>query len=402
MEHANCLLWRAQVREYRRTPEWQVPPFDAERNTSLHFDMQIMNEAEVHWWLPLERREGEPFAVSWYLARHPGDSAEGDRRLHTALHGGLGRYTQTFRTSVEGGGLRWLQEDVRIEVLSPIPEVNTDEVTDENTGEEGELMRRWQLTGVVTDVTERKQVEERLEALASELRRSNNHLQEFAYIASHDLKEPLRKIRTFADMLCRQASARLEGDDRECLDRMVSAAERMARLIDGLLQYSRVSRRPTTSVPVPLDEVMAGVLSDLEVRIAEAGARIDIGPLPTIPGDALELRQLFQNLIANSLKFQRSGVPPVVTVTAEQRSPGAVTLVFADNGIGFAPEHAERIFSLFERLEARNRFEGNGIGLTICRKIAERHGGAITAIGVEGVGATFEVWLPLEAPAEPH
>jgi PAS domain S-box-containing protein len=403
LEQANCLLWQAHVSEFVVLPEymengwWTTPFFDEEGRTALDWKMEILNEAEVHRWLPLKKEEGQEFALALYLARHPADGPASDAMSHTALHDSIERYTQTFRVFAADGSIRWLQEDVRLEILPPGP--------DAGRSATGAPLRRWRLVGVATDVTARKQTEERLEALAAELHRSNEYLREFAYIASHDLKEPLRKIQTFGDMLRRNSAERLDNDGRDYLERMTGAAGRMALLIDGLLQYSRVSSRPTALEEVSLEEVAEGVLSDLEARIAEAGGRVEVGPLPTVTADALQMRQLLQNLIANALKFHRPGVAPVVRVTANSVSGSngggdAVALVVADNGIGFDPEHAERIFGVFERLDGRRRFEGSGIGLSICKKIAERHGGTIRATAAPGEGATFEVVLPqtLAAP----
>jgi PAS domain S-box-containing protein len=400
LEQANCLLWQAHVSEFlvlpefRENPWWSTPYFDEEGLTALDWKMEILNEAEVHRWLPLKQDEGQTFALALFLARHPDDGPGSDALSNAALHEGLERYTQTFRVFARDGSIRWLQEDVRLEVLPPGP--------DAGRSATGAPLRRWRLVGVATDVTARKQTEERLEALAAELHRSNDYLREFAYIASHDLKEPLRKIQTFGDMLRRHSAERMDDEGRDYLERMTGAAGRMALLIDGLLQYSRVSSRPAEFTIVHLDEVAAGVLSDLEARIAETGGSVDVARLPTITADPLQMRQLFQNLIANALKFHRPGVPPVVRVTAAPvLDAGAVLLTFRDNGMGFDPEHAERIFGVFERLEGRKKYDGSGIGLAICRKIAERHGGTIRGRAVPGEGATFEVVLPRtqDAPA---
>jgi PAS domain S-box-containing protein len=395
LEQANCLLWQANVSEYlvlpeyQESPEWNWPYFDEAGKTSLDWKMEILNEAEVHRWLPLKQEEGQELATALFLARHPDDGEKIDAVCMTALREHTERYRQTFRVFARDGSVRWLQEDVRLEKLPPVP--------DAGRSATGAPLKRWRLVGVATDVTERKQTEERLEALAAALHRSNDYLREFAYIASHDLKEPLRKIQTFGDMLRRQSADHLDAEAEDYLERMINAAGRMALLIDGLLQYSRISTRPPEMTPVSLDEVAAGVLSDLEARIVEVDGRVEVESLPTVRADALQMRQLFQNLLANALKFHRPDVPPFVRIAAKSdhhSDSSEVVLVFADNGIGFAPEHAERIFGVFERLDGRRRYEGSGIGLAICRKIAERHGGTIRANATPGKGATFEVVLP--------
>ena len=250
------------------------------------------------------------------------------------------------------------------------------------------------------DVTERYDRETRLRATADELRRSNAALEEFAYIASHDLKEPLRKIQTFGDLLRRKIGDTLPTDARGYLDRMSASAVRMQGLIDGLLAYSRASRKVEAPGAVALREVVRGVLGDLEARLGETGGRVEVGELPSVLADPLPMRQLFQNLIGNALKFNRPGTPSLVRVWSETdpSCPGWGCIHVEDNGIGFEPDQAERIFGLFERLEGRSQYEGTGVGLAICRKIVERHGGTLTATATPGVGATFTFCLPTTAP----
>lgn len=233
-----------------------------------------------------------------------------------------------------------------------------------------------------------------LEARAAELARSNADLQEFASIASHDLQEPLRKVQFFGDQIVERHGEGLPDEVVDHLDRMRRAAGRMRALTDDLLTFSRVSTKGTPFVPVDLREVAEGVLYDLEPRIAAAGGTVRVGDLPTIDADPTQMRQLLQNLIANGLKFARPDVAPEVSVgatVAEDRCE----LVVQDNGIGFEPQYAERIFRIFERLHGRSEYPGTGIGLALCRKIAERHGGTIVATGVPSEGARFTVRLPV-------
>jgi len=253
-----------------------------------------------------------------------------------------------------------------------------------------------QILGAAVDVTARKQAEESLLDITDELRRSNQALQEFASIASHDLKEPLRKIQAFGGRLKAKEAARLSTDGQDYLTRMVSATERMQALIDDLLAYSRVTSKGQSFVEVNLGTVVYEVLSDLEVRVVSSGAQVTLGALPHIEADAMQMRQLFQNLLCNALKFSRPGSSPEVSVTAKSSRPGYVSIQIADNGIGFAPEHAERIFEVFERLHGMGTYEGTGIGLAICRRIVERHGGTIEASSSSSAGAVFTVELPLQ------
>jgi signal transduction histidine kinase len=234
---------------------------------------------------------------------------------------------------------------------------------------------------------------------AAELARSNAELEQFASIASHDLQEPLRKVQTFAAQITATESDRLSEQGQDFLARMSAAAGRMRALIDDLLMFSRVSTTGRPFTAVALDEVVAPVLADLEAAIEESGAEIDIGALPAVEADALQMRQLLQNLLGNALKFRRVGVTPQITVRARV-ADGVAELTVADNGLGFDAQFATRIFRAFERLHGASAYPGTGIGLALCRKIVERHHGTITADGREGDGATFTIRLPLQQPAD--
>jgi signal transduction histidine kinase len=234
---------------------------------------------------------------------------------------------------------------------------------------------------------------------AAELQRSNAELEQFASIASHDLQEPLRKVQTFAAHLSAREHDRLSEEGQDFLRRMNAAAGRMRALIDDLLMFSRVSTKGRPFVPVDLGGVVAQVLVDLELGIEESGARLSIAELPTVAADPVQMRQLMQNLLGNALKFRRDGVVPEVDVSAHV-ADGIAELTFRDNGSGFEPQYASRIFRAFERLNGASAYPGTGIGLALCRKIVERHNGAITADGEVGSGATFTVMLPVEQPAD--
>ena len=233
-----------------------------------------------------------------------------------------------------------------------------------------------------------------LQAATNELERSNRELQDFASIASHDLQEPLRKIRAFGDRLATGHTAALGETGRDYLERMTAAAARMQALIDGLLDYSRVATQSQAVEQVSLQNVVADVLLDLEQRIADTqGAVKVVGSLPAVDADPMQLRQLVQNLIGNALKYRRPDVPPEVRVSCVESSL-AWTIDVTDNGIGFSQDQADRIFAPFQRLHGRGEFEGTGMGLAICRRIVERHGGTIAAHGRPGEGARFVVTLP--------
>ncbi|TCZ71415.1 PAS domain-containing sensor histidine kinase [Flaviaesturariibacter aridisoli] len=261
--------------------------------------------------------------------------------------------------------------------------------------------------GVSHDIHDQKTDSENLERLVSErtlaLQRSNEELEQFAFIASHDLKEPLRKILFF--------SGRLQEDVREggqpYLQRIRDAATRMRTLVDDLLEFSGVQTAPDHFEPVDLNDVLAASLQDHELRIQELGAVVEAAPLPVVRGLQHQLLQLFTNLVGNALKYNRPGETPRLQVEAQAASPAELarfpelpacapfhSIRFRDNGIGFEPAEAERIFTLFQRLHSRSNYSGTGVGLALCRKVARAHGGGIYAEGERGAGAVFHVLLP--------
>jgi PAS domain S-box-containing protein len=251
------------------------------------------------------------------------------------------------------------------------------------------------IAGIGFDISERKRDEARLTQLAAELERSNSELEQFAYIASHDLQEPLRKIMAFGDRLHSHIATNLDETGTDYLSRMQGAAQRMQHLIEALLQYSRISTRDHPHRPVKLATIMGNVCSDLETRIEQLGAEVTFSGMPTVMGDSTQLEQLFLNLIGNALKYHKQDCPPRVEVAAEFLEENRVTIHVSDNGIGFKEQYLERIFQPFQRLHARNEYEGTGIGLALCNKIVRRHGGTIDATSKLGEGSVFSVTLPL-------
>lgn len=270
-------------------------------------------------------------------------------------------------------------------------------------------------TGAISDANaalraeneERRRAEENAQQIAQELKRSNQELEQFASVASHDLQEPLRKIQAFGDRLQAKYRAELGEVGQDYLDRMLFSAGRMRKLIDDLLTFSRVASKAQPFVTVDLAQIAREVASDLEGRLHETGGTLEIGDLPALQADPLQMRQMLQNLLGNSLKFHRPQVPPRVQVSsrlinsngaegASSSEPKQCEISFQDNGIGFDSVYADRIFNLFQRLHSRTEYEGTGMGLAICRKIAERHGGHITVSSVPDQGTRFVVTLPLE------
>lgn len=271
--------------------------------------------------------------------------------------------------------------------------------------------------GITRDIHENKlteealrRSEEKLRQFTIQLERSNRELQDFAYVASHDLQEPLRKIVVFGERLKEKCAEAFTPEGRDYLERMQKAASRMQVLINDLLAFSRVTTKAQPFSSVNLSEVARDVVSDLEARIDQVKGRVELGPLPLVEAEPLQMRQLLQNLIGNALKFRRPEDPPVVKVYAEVidgQRPGAddnapkeqlVRLTVSDNGIGFDEKYLDRIFNVFQRLHTRNEYEGTGMGLAITRKIVLYHGGDITAKSKPGHGSAFIATLPVAHP----
>jgi PAS domain S-box-containing protein len=252
--------------------------------------------------------------------------------------------------------------------------------------------------GTSRDITERKQAEEALKEKTEELARSNRDLEQFAYVASHDLQEPLRMVTSYVQLLARRYKGKLDSDADEFIAFAENGAIRMWRLINDLLTYSRVGAWGKEFEPIDCETVLDQSLNNLKVAIEENGAVVTHDPLPTVMADNPQLVQLFQNLIGNAIKF-RGKEPPRIHASAGRNGSGWIFSV-RDNGIGIAPEYAERIFVIFQRLHGREEYPGTGIGLAICQKIVERHGGRIWVESEVGRGATFYFTLPAST-AEP-
>ncbi len=274
--------------------------------------------------------------------------------------------------------------------------------------------------GAATDIHRQKTFAEELERKVQDRTRSlqevnrkledsNHELEQFAYIASHDLQEPLRKIKAFGDILKGRYHDLLGDNGADMIDRMQSASYRMKVFIDNLLTYSRVSANAKPHEPVNLNELLREVTFDLETLITEKKGRVEVSELPVVTGDRLQLGQLFQNLLSNAIKFNKPGEPPRVVITGKVVRGNECAVIFPpqdaskqflyievqDNGIGFEPEYAEKIFQIFQRLHSRSEYEGTGIGLSIVKKVIENHKGYITAESVYGQGALFRILLPL-------
>ncbi|GAA4466851.1 hypothetical protein GCM10023189_49590 [Nibrella saemangeumensis] len=258
------------------------------------------------------------------------------------------------------------------------------------------------------EITDLKRTQHQLEASVNQLSQSNYNLEQFAYVASHDLQEPLRKIQAFGDLLMQHHAEFLNEAGQDLLRRVQDAARRMQLLVRDLLTFSRLTTQPVDFETVSLDQVISDVLTDLEVGIHENQARIEIGPLPEVYGSSLRLQQLFQNLISNAIKFHKPGQPAEVSVGVREAAgsqlppllndqPGKrwVAIEVTDHGIGFDEQYRDRIFQPFQRLHGRHQYSGTGIGLAVCKHVAESHGGMITVQSQPGQGSTFTVYLPV-------
>lgn len=263
-------------------------------------------------------------------------------------------------------------------------------------------------------ISELKRRTQEFQKKTDQLARSNKELEQFAYVASHDLREPLRMVTSYVKLLARRYKDKLDADADDFITFAVDGATRMQRLIDGLLIYSRVGTRVKEFEPTDCEMILGQCLSNLQVAIGERGAVITHDPLPTVMADHLQLTQLFQNLIDNAIKFRRGEEPPRIHISAKPIAESGIRnaelnselkdgWVFSvhDNGIGIAPEYADRIFVIFQRLHDREKYPGTGIGLAVCKKIVERHGGSIWVESEPGKGATFYFTIPAKGDQQP-
>ena len=262
-----------------------------------------------------------------------------------------------------------------------------------------QVLARQKIEEVVEQRTrELAQANEDLQTTNKELQRSNQNLEEFAHAASHDLKEPIRKIHFFTQHLKDQLANHLKEDEQRSFSRIVNATQRMGNLIDDLLLYSHVSQRPHQTESVDLNEKVQRVIEDLELDIQEKKAVVHVGNLPVVQGYRRQLQQLFQNLISNSLKYSKTGVPPRINITAEQTQSNGKryhVIKVKDNGIGFEQQYEDKIFQMFSRLHGKSEYSGTGVGLSIAKKVVENHHGFIRVQSESGEGSTFEIYLPV-------
>jgi PAS domain S-box-containing protein len=340
--------------------------------------IQIVNrQTEVLFGYPRTELLGQPVEVllpERFRGRH---------LIHRAVYQG-DPHTRPMGTGLDLFGLRRDGSEFPVEIsLSPM------------TLEDGETL----IISNIRDVTARKIADERLKAIASDLARSNAELEQFAYVASHDLQEPLRMVASYTQLLARRYQGQLGEDADEFIGFAVDGARRMQEQINDLLTYSRVGTRALLLESVDTAQAVDQAVSDLAAAIEESNASVTRDNLPIVRGDPIQIRQLFQNLIANGIKFRRRDESPHVHVSAVLEH-GTWTFSVRDNGIGIEPQYLERIFVLFQRLHTRAEYPGTGIGLAICKKIVERHAGQIRVDSTPGRGTTFWFTLPVVRPGK--
>ncbi|MFB3892787.1 MAG: ATP-binding protein [Phycisphaerae bacterium] len=333
------------------------------------------NRCKEIFGLPLDR---EPDYGEFLESVHDEDR---ERIRATIAHshepGGDGRFIIEYRFVLPDGSIRWIGS--RGQTFFGVVDG---------------VMRATRVIGTVSDITERKKAEEDMLKTAQELARSNRDLEQFAYVASHDLQEPLRMVTGYMKLLADNYKGRLDADADEFIGFALDGAQRMRSLIEDLLAYSRVGTRGKALGPVDSKAALDNALTDLRASIEEASAVVEVGQMPTVWADQRQLSQLFQNLVGNAIKFRRPGVRPEVHVGAVRGEGEMWQFAVKDNGIGIDPAQADRLFQIFHRLCTRNEYPGTGVGLAICKRIVERHGGRIWVESKPGEGSTFCFTLP--------
>jgi PAS domain S-box-containing protein len=391
-ENSYVLAAMADISERKRAED-SLRQSEARLNLALSaakagtWDWDIL-EDRVMWsdgsyhLLGLKPGECEASARNWLTRVHPDDRETVKDTVDSVIkrfmaQGKQDAFNLEYRVVHADGSVRWVND--RGQILY---------------GQDGRPVR---MIGIMLDVTEHKLAEEQLAAQTRELARSNAELQEFAYVASHDLQEPLRAVAGCVEIIRRRYQGKIDARADEVISHAVDGAARMQKLISDLLAYSRIGSREHCFEPTDCQAVLDTVLANLEVPVKESGAEISHDPLPTIFADRSQLTQLFQNLICNAVKF-RGDRKPLIHVGAEKRNKEWVFSV-RDNGIGIAPDYFERIFRIFQRLHGRNEYPGTGIGLAICKRVVERHGGRIWVTSEPGRGTTFFFTVPTDMRA---
>ncbi|MBC7553247.1 MAG: PAS domain-containing protein [Taibaiella sp.] len=313
-----------------------------------------------------------------------------------------------LKNSIKNSLIANIDLDIEFKIVTPYNHVKIihciAKITKNNEG------KPTKCAGSLRDVTKQRNIEEHLKFKVEELYQSNKELEEFAYVASHDMQEPLRKITTFSSRLMEKYGEVLTGDGAMYLTRMAASADNMRRLINDLLDFSRISNTEQPFEKINLNVTLREIKADLELVIEETGTEIISGTMPEITGIHSQMKQLFTNIISNAIKFHRDGVSPLITITSTALTPESLAaydlnkqftyykITITDNGIGFEEEYATRIFKVFQRLHGKSEYPGSGIGLAICKKIVEHHNGVIYGESQPGEGASFTFIIPSDQP----
>lgn len=404
-----CVLAILRDETERRIAEQKLR--ESENRYRAIFELSAVGQAEVEAetrkFLSVNRRyceitgysKGELLNMTVADVTHPDDRAYDEERFDRTLSNRQVEHVSEKRYLRKDGSIRWVDvrgrlmrdsDDVQLRIVEIISDI-TDRRSAEDALRESERALR-----SLNETLEQRVAQRTDELIRANqvLEQRNRALRDFANVASHDLREPLRKIQTFADLIEEEYGAGL-GEGRAYLERMRAVAQRMTDLLNDLRSFSRLGSGFNPFVRAELNEIVQEVVSDLEPRIKETGAVLDIGDLPAVYGIRSHLRQLFQNVITNALKFHKDDVEPHVQIYSnEPADAGTVQIIVSDQGIGFDPAYAERIFGPFQRLHRRTAYEGTGMGLAICRRIVEHHGGTMTAESRPGEGARFIITLP--------
>jgi PAS domain S-box-containing protein len=382
-----------QVRLSKEAAELGTFDMDLERGT-MHWDDRCRT------LFGISHHEPVTYEKDFAGGLHPDDRDRILKLIDQAFNKSIsnGEYDVEYRTiGAEDGVIRWVRAKGKVYFDSndkPARFIGSVlDITDK-------VMAVQRIEALVEERTkELAKANEALQQINKELQRSNQNLEEFAHAASHDLKEPIRKIHFFTHQLREQLADRLKEAEVRSFGRIENASQRMGNLIDDLLLYSHVSQRPHDTESVDLNEKLKRVLEDLDLDIEEKGATVNIGKLPVVQGYRRQLQQLIQNLLSNSLKYSKADVPPVIEITAEnveKKGKHYHLIKVTDNGIGFPQEYREKIFQMFARLHGRAEYSGTGVGLSIVKKVVENHNGFIEVYSAPGEGASFQVYLPKE------
>ncbi|MBI5831502.1 MAG: PAS domain S-box protein, partial [Armatimonadetes bacterium] len=371
-----CILTTAVL---EADPDWRQQVLDGtfSATTFRGSDRQVLNEEAAQGLLPLDVRPGQTYYDAWLQHRNQEDQERAGSLMLAAMLANHSSYVVEWRCTDRHGVEHWQRQEI---TMQPVGDA------------------RWRAFAVTIDITDRKRSETEQQALMTELKRSNAELEQFAYVASHDLQEPLRLVNAYTELLLQRYRDRLDDGAEPLVNFITDGVSRMQRLVQDLLLYSRVSSRNAPMLPTPMAAPLANALENLTLAIAESAAEFVVGELPVVPCDALQMTQLFQNLVGNAIKFRRADDVPRIQINARPTEDGAAwRFTVSDNGIGIEPEYHERIFVIFQRLHTRRQYPGTGIGLAVCKRIVERHGGEIGVESQPGEGTAFWFTLPIRA-----